>query len=64
MAVDCDSIEFPVKLYYDYDKKGEKYSDEKKQQILDKLINETSAVFKTHFSVELQRENNSLCWIR
>ena len=56
VAVDYDSIEFPVKLYYDYDKKGEKYSDEKKQQILDKIINETSAAFTTHFDVELQKE--------
>jgi len=56
MAVHSDSIEFPVKLYYDYDKKGVTYSDEKKQEILDRIINETSAVFKTHFDVEVQKE--------
>ena len=56
MAVNSDSIEFPVKLCYDYDKKGVKYSDEKKQQILDKIRNETSTMFKTHFDVELQKE--------
>ena len=56
MAVHSDSIEFPVKLYYDYDMKGVKFSDEKKQEVLDRIINETSAVFKKHFDVELQKE--------
>ena len=31
VAVNSDYIELSVKLYYDYDKKDEKYSDEKKQ---------------------------------
>ena len=56
MAINSDSIEFPVKLYYDYDKKGVKYADEKKQEILNRIINETSTVFKTHFGVEVQKE--------
>ena len=56
MAVNTDSIQFPVKLYYDYDKKGEIYSDEKKQQVLQRIRDETTTVFKKHFDVELQRE--------
>ena len=53
MAVHSDSIEFPVKLYYVYDKQGVTFSDEKKQEILDRIISETSAVFKKHFDVEV-----------
>ena len=45
LAVNSDSIQFPIKLYYDYDKKGEIYSAEKKQQIFQRIRDKKPALF-------------------
>ena len=56
MAVITGPLEFPVKLFYDFDLSGQNLSIEEKQEILKKIRNGTIATFEKHFNVSLSQK--------
>ena len=56
MAVITGPLEFPVKLFYDFDLSGQNLSIEEKQEILKKIRNGTIAAFEKHFNVSLSQK--------
>ena len=50
-------IEFPTKMYYDFDLQGQCLAEEERQDVLRKIRTETTSLFEKHFDVHLKQED-------
>ena len=56
MAVITEPLEFPLKLFYDFDLSGQNLPIEIKQKILKQIRNGTTAAFEKHLNVSLSQD--------